>query len=82
MKNSRTEIKKGINRPEEVEQISNLEDWVMESNQTEEEGKKKIIINENRWRELSDFIKFNNFHIIGIPEWEDRDKGQKIHLRN
>ena len=36
---------------------------------------KKIQEYEGRIRELSDVIKRNNIHIIGIPEEEEREKG-------
>jgi len=29
---------------------------------------------ENRLSELSDFTKCNNFHIIGVPEKEERER--------
>ena len=65
--NSTTEIKKmvdGINRLEEEEQqISHLEDRVMENNQVSRI--KKIIKNEKSLRELSD-TKCSNIHIIGL----------------
>ena len=36
---------------------------------------------ENRLRELSDSIKCNNIHVIGVPEEEVRERGQRIYLR-
>ena len=36
-----------------------------------------MTINEDRLRELSDTIKNNNIHIIGIPE-EDKKGGKKL----
>ena len=39
----------------------------MEINQAEE-GKEKIMKNENRLGELSDTIKHNNIHILGIQK--------------
>ena len=44
----------------------------------ERESKKKIQDQEGRIRELSDAIKRNNIHIIGIPE-EDKE-GLKVYL--
>ena len=38
---------------------------------------KKIQEYEGRIRELSDAIKSNNIHIIGIPEEEETEKGAK-----
>ena len=62
----------GINSSlEKVERISDLEDRVKESIQTEQVREKNIFMqNENRHRELSDYIKLKNTHIIGIPEEE------------
>ena len=45
----------------------------MENNETKEKTE-RIMQNENRFRELSDSIKHNNTHIIGVPE-EGREKG-------
>ena len=55
---------------EAEERINDLEDRVMEKNQDEQKREKRIMQNENRLRELSDFIKHNNIHIIGVPEEE------------
>ena len=38
---------------------------------------KQILHNENRLRELSDSIKHNNIHIIGILEEEEKEKGEE-----
>lgn len=51
------------------EQMSILEDRVMESNQAEQQ-KDKRTENWNRLREFSDNIKQNNIHIIGISRKE------------
>jgi len=58
------------------EQINDLEDRVMESNQAEQKRVKRIMQNENRLWKLSDSIK-HNIHIIGVPEEEKR--GQEIY---
>ena len=58
------------------EQI-NLEERVMESNRAEQVRGKKNMQNENKLRELSDSIKCNNIHIIGIPE-EERKEDRKF----
>ena len=58
---------------EEVEeQISDLEDIIMENNQWDSKKKNNNKI-ENRLKELSNIIKCNNIHILGIPE-EEREK--------
>lgn len=60
------------NRLEEVaEWVSNLEDRVVEINQAEQVREKK---NENDLGELSDSIKCNKIHIIGIPEEKKKEK--------
>ena len=76
MKNSLTERRntpEGMNsRLEEAEeQISDLEDRVMESNQVNSKKQNK---NENRLRELSDIIKHNTICDIEIPEERRRQK--------
>ena len=63
------------NRLEEAEeQISDLVDRVMESNQAEQKREKRIM-HENRLRKLSDSIKHNNIYVMGIPEEEETEKG-------
>ena len=37
--------------------------------------------NKNRLRELSDSIKHNNIHIIGVPEKKREKTGKKIYLK-
>ena len=73
----------GINsRLEEAEeQISNLVDRVVESNQAEQLREKNIMQNENRLRELSNTTKHNYIPIIGIPKGEEREQGAKLHLK-
>ena len=57
------------------EQISNLEDRIMEithsGQQTEDQMKK----HESNVRDLWDNIKWANLHIIGIPVGEEKEKG-------
>ena len=78
MKNPINEIKNtadGINcKLEKPEEQTDLEDRVIESNQAEQ-MKEKIMQNENTHRELSDSIKNNNIHLIGISEEDEREKG-------
>ena len=59
---------------EAEERIGELEDKIMEKEQAEKKREKKIQEYEGRIRELSDTIKWNNIHIIGIPE-EENEKG-------
>ena len=53
----------------------------MESNQAEQKREKRIIKTENRLREHRNTRKHGNIHIIGIPEREGREGGQKIYLK-
>ena len=79
--NSLNEINSpGINsKQEEVEeQISNLKDRVMESNQAQQMREKKNMQNENRLRELSNTVKHSNSRTIRIPEREEGEKGADI----
>ncbi|KAF0880766.1 LORF1 protein, partial [Crocuta crocuta] len=87
LKNSYSELENGINeihnqleasnaRIEEAERrISDLEDIIIEKEETEKKRDKLIQEHERRDRELSDTNKWNNIHIIGIPEEEERGKG-------
>ena len=60
---------------ESEERISELEDKIMEKEVAEKKRDKKIQEYEGKIRELSDTLKRNNIHIIGIPEEEKRGKG-------
>uniref|UniRef100_A0ABI7XJR4 L1 transposable element RRM domain-containing protein n=1 Tax=Felis catus TaxID=9685 RepID=A0ABI7XJR4_FELCA len=87
LRNSHEELKHAINevqnkmeattaRIEEAEErIGELEDKIMEKEEAEKKRDKKIQEYEGRIRELSDAMKHNNMHIIGIPEEEEREKG-------
>ena len=65
----------GMNRgtEEAEEQTDDLEDGVMEINHTEPKREHRIVQREMRLRELSDYSKRNNIHIVGVPE--EREKG-------
>uniref|UniRef100_A0A8C9D6D4 L1 transposable element RRM domain-containing protein n=1 Tax=Panthera leo TaxID=9689 RepID=A0A8C9D6D4_PANLE len=87
LRNSQEELKNAINelqnkmetttaRIEEAEErIGELEDKIMEKEEAEKKRDKKIQEYEGKIRELSDALKRNNIHIIGIPEEEERGKG-------
>ena len=64
---------------EAEEQINDLEDRVLESNQAEER-EKRIMQTKNRLREFSDSIKCNNIHITRFLE-EEREVDTKIYLK-
>ena len=61
------------------ERIGELEHKIMEKEEAEKKRETKIKEIKGRIRELSDAIKRNNIHIIGIPEEEER-KGLKVYL--
>ena len=64
---------------EEVkEQISDLKNRVMESNQAEQKREKRNMQNKNRLRQLSDTIKHNNICIIGVPEKRERRGAENL----
>lgn len=74
--NKNTNMHDGMNsRMEEAEeQINDLENTVLESNQVEQKKKKRIMQNKNRLGELSDSIKHKNIHIIEVPGERKGDK--------
>ena len=66
----------GINSriPNEEEQISDLEDRMVQITATEQNIEKKMKRSENSLRDLWDKIKCTNIHTIGASE-EEREKG-------
>ena len=60
---------------EAEERVSDIEDKMMENKEAEKERERKLLDHEGRFRELSDSIRGNNIHIIGIPEDEEQEKG-------
>ena len=69
----------GINsRITEVEeQISDLEDRMVEFTAVEQNKEKRKKRNEDSLRDLCNNIKHNNIHIIGVPEGEERKDHRK-----
>ena len=67
----------GINRRifEAEEQISDLEDRMVEFTAMEQNKEKRMKTNEDSLRDLWDNIKYTNICIIGVPEGEEREKG-------
>ena len=63
---------------EAEERTGELEDKIMEKEEAEKKRDKKIQEYEGRNRQLSDAIKQNNIHIIGIPEEEERERAEGI----
>ena len=75
MKNTVTEFENSFDamntRLEKTEEcISDNEDKIMETKEAEQKRERIIMEHENRFRELSDSIKYNNIHIIGVLEEE------------
>ena len=80
MNNTKNEIKnslKGINTriTEAEEQISDLEDKIVEITTAEQNKEKRMKRIEDSLRELWDNIKQTNIRIIGVPEEEEKKKG-------
>ena len=71
----------GINsRITEAEQISDLEDKIMETTTTEQNKEKRMKRIEDSLRDLWDNIKCTNIRIIGVPEEEEK-KGLRKYLK-
>ena len=80
MNNTINEIKnslEGINRriTEAEEQISDLEDEIVEITTAEQKKEKRMKRIENSLRDLWDNITCTNIRIIGVPEEEEKKKG-------
>ena len=80
MKNTKTEIKnilKGNNSriTEAEEQISELEDKMVEITARGQNKEKRMKRIDDSLRDLWDNIKRTNIRIIGVPEEEDKKKG-------
>ena len=75
-----TEIKLALeglqNRMDKMQEtINGLENREQEHREADAERDKRISRNERILRELSYQSKWNNIHIIGVPEEEEREKG-------
>ena len=82
MNNAISEIKntlEGTNsRIMEAEyRISEVEDRMVEINESERKKEKRIKRNENNLRDFQDSVKHPNIWIIGVPEEEDKKKDHK-----
>ena len=62
---------------EAEDRISEVEDRMLEINETERKKEKRIKRNEINLRDLWDNVKCPNIWIIGVPEEEDRKKGHE-----
>ena len=72
MKNILVGINSRINKAEE--QISELEDRLVEITAKEQNKDKRTKINEDSLKDLWDNIKCTNIHIVGVPEGEERER--------
>ena len=59
---------------EAVDRISEVEDRIVEINESEMKKEKRIKRNEDNLRDLDDHVKCPNIRIIGVPEEEDKKK--------
>ena len=59
---------------EAEDRISQVEDRIVEINESERKKEKRIKRNEDNLRDLQDNMKRSNIRIIGVPEEEDRKK--------
>ena len=80
MQNTITEIKNPLeaanSRTQEAEeQISEVEDRLVEVMVAEQKREKRLKTNEEHLGELWDNVKGTNIRIIGVPEGEEREKG-------
>ena len=78
MQNTMSEIKNSLegtnSRIQEAkEQISKVEDRLLEITDTEQKRKNRLQRNENSLIELLDNFKCTNIHIRGVPEREERE---------
>ena len=62
------------------DRISEVEDRMVEINETERKKEKQIKRNEDNLRDLWDNVKCPNIRIIGVPDEEDR-KTKRKYLR-
>ena len=61
-------------RLEEAKEQINIDGIFLENNEVEKKRERKRLDHKHRLRELSDSIKWNNIHSIGVPEGEERAK--------
>uniref|UniRef100_A0A8C8W9N3 L1 transposable element RRM domain-containing protein n=1 Tax=Panthera leo TaxID=9689 RepID=A0A8C8W9N3_PANLE len=88
LKSSQAKIKNAITgmqtqksikmRMEAGEQNSNIEDKIMENNEAKKKRETKVKDLEGKLKELSNLLKHNNIHIIGIPEDEERKEAGSL----
>ena len=62
---------------EAEDRISEVEDRMVEINESERKKEKRIKRNEDNLRDLNDHVKLPNIQIIRVPEEEDEKKDQE-----
>ena len=62
---------------EAEDRISEVEDRMVERNETERKKERRIKRNEDNLRDLWDNVKCPKIRIIGVPEEEDKKKGHE-----
>ena len=82
MKNTITKIKNSLKATnsriqEAEEQISKVEDRVVEITDVEQKREKRLKRNEDSLRELWDNDKCTNIHTTGVPKGEERESDRK-----
>ena len=83
MNNAINEIKstlEGTNsrRMEAEDRISEVDDRMVEINETERKKEKRIKTNEDNLRDLQDSVKWPNIWIIGVPQEDKKKDHEKI----
>ena len=85
LKSGQSEIKNAMNKMqtqmydiimrmyETEEQINDIEDKIMENNEAEKKRERKVLDHAVRFGELSNFLKCNNIHTLGVQH-EKREK--------
>ena len=66
---------------ETEDRISEVEDRMVEINETERKKEKRIKRNEDNLRDLWDNVKCPNIQIIGVPKKKTKRKGMRKYLR-
>ena len=79
LKNTLERTNSRIRKPED--KISEVEDRMVEINESERIKEKRIKRNEDNLRDLWDNVKRPNIQIIGVPEKEEKRKTMRKYLR-
>ena len=58
-----------------------MEDKVDKNTQAEQQKEKRILKNEENFRNILNSMKCNNIYIMGMPEGEEGKKGSRTYLK-